>query len=150
METERIAMNVTTRGRYALRVMLDLAQHGGSGFVSLKTVAERQDISMKYLEAIVCELKKNGLLESGRGKEGGYRLSRAPEDYSVGEILRVLEDNLAPVACIKAGSVDCAHAGECMTLPMWRELDELTNAYLESITLQDLIRGEKWKPKAGS
>ena len=143
-------MNVTTRGRYALRVMLDLAQHGGSGFVSLKTVAERQDISMKYLEAIVCELKKNGLLESGRGKEGGYRLSRAPEDYSVGEILRVLEDNLAPVACIKAGSVDCAHAGECMTLPMWRELDELTNAYLESITLQDLIRGEKWKPKAGS
>ena len=143
-------MNVTTRGRYALRVMLDLAQHGGSGFVSLKTVAERQDISMKYLEAIVCELKKNGLLESGRGKEGGYRLSRAPEDYSVGEILRVLEDNLAPVACIKAGGVDCAHAGECMTLPMWRELDELTNAYLESITLQDLIRGEKWKPKAGS
>ena len=131
-------MNVTTRGRYALRVMLDLAQHGGSGFVSLKTVAERQDISMKYLEAIVCELKKAGLLESGRGKEGGYRLSR------------VLEDNLAPVACIKGGSVDCAHAGECMTLPMWRELDELTNAYLESITLQDLIRGEKWKPKAGS
>ena len=139
-------MNVTTRGRYALRVMLDLAQHGGSGFVSLKTVAERQDISMKYLEAIVCELKKAGLLESGRGKEGGYRLSRTPEDYSVGEILRVLEDNLAPVACIKAGSVDCAHAGECMTLPMWRELDELTNAYLESITLQDLIRGEKWRP----
>ena len=150
METERIAMNVTTRGRYALRVMLDLAQHGGSGFVSLKTVAERQDISMKYLEAIVCELKKAGLLESGRGKEGGYRLSRTPEGYSVGEILRVLEDNLAPVACIKGGSVDCAHAGECMTLPMWRELDELTNAYLESITLQDLIRGEKWKPKAGS
>ena len=139
-------MNVTTRGRYALRVMLDLAQHGGSGFVSLKTVAERQDISMKYLEAIVCELKKAGLLESGRGKEGGYRLSRAPEDYSVGEILRVLEDNLAPVACIKAGSVDCAHAGECMTLPMWRELDELTNAYLDRVTLQDLLSGEKWRP----
>ena len=139
-------MNVTTRGRYALRVMLDLAQHGGSGFVSLKTVAERQDISMKYLEAIVCELKKAGLLESGRGKEGGYRLSRAPEDYSVGEILRVLEDNLAPVACIKAGSVDCAHAGECMTLPMWMELDELTNAYLDRVTLQDLLSGEKWKP----
>lgn len=146
METERIAMNVTTRGRYALRVMLDLAQHAGSGFVSLKTVAERQDISMKYLEAIVCELKKAGLLESGRGKEGGYRLSRAPEDYSVGEILRVLEDNLAPVACIKAGSVDCAHAGECMTLPMWRELDELTNAYLDRVTLQDLLSGEKWRP----
>ena len=146
MGTERIAMNVTTRGRYALRVMLDLAQHGGSGFVSLKTVAERQDISMKYLEAIVCELKKAGLLESGRGKEGGYRLSRAPEGYSVGEILRVLEDNLAPVACIKAGSVDCAHAGECMTLPMWRELDELTNAYLDRVTLQDLLSGEKWRP----
>lgn len=139
-------MNVTTRGRYALRVMLDLAQHGGSGFVSLKTVAERQDISMKYLEAIVCELKKAGLLESGRGKEGGYRLSHTPEDYSVGEILRVLEDNLAPVPCIKAGSVDCAHAGECMTLPMWRELDELTNAYLDRVTLQDLLSGEKWRP----
>ena len=137
-------MNVTTRGRYALRVMLDLAQFGGDGFVSLKTIARRQEISMKYLEAIVCELKKAGLVESTRGKEGGYCLTRGAGDYTVGEILRVLEDNLAPVACIKAGGIDCAHAGECMTLPMWMELEELTNAYLASVTLQDLITGEKW------
>ena len=138
-------MNVTTRGRYALRVMLDLAQHGGSGFVSLKTVAERQDISMKYLEAIVCELKKNGLLESGRGKEGGYRLSKEPADYTVEEILRSIEDNLAPVSCIKDGSIQCDRAAACLTIPMWKELDELTNAYLKTVTLEDLLTGQKWK-----
>ncbi|MBQ7473342.1 MAG: RrF2 family transcriptional regulator [Oscillospiraceae bacterium] len=138
-------MNVTSKGRYALRVMLDLAQHPDEGYISLKTIAERQNISMKYLESIVGELKKAGLVESTRGKEGGYCLPRTSEDYSVGEILRCLEDNLAPVSCIKAGGVDCAHAGECMTLPMWMELDELTNTYLDRVTLQDLITGEKWK-----
>ena len=126
-------------------MMLDLAQHSDEGFISLKTVAERQGISMKYLEAIVCALKKAGLVESTRGKEGGYTLPRTAEEYSVGEILRCLEDNLAPVACIKAGSVECAHAAECMTLPMWMELDELTNAYLDRVTLQDLLSGAKWK-----
>lgn len=138
-------MNVTSKGRYALRVMLDLARHPDEGYISLKTIAERQDISMKYLEAIVGSLKKAGLVDSSRGKEGGYSLLRPPEEYSVGEILRCLEDSLAPVACIKAGSVECAHAGECMTLPMWMELDELTNAYLDRVTLQDLLSGEKWK-----
>jgi len=145
MEAGCLVLNVTTKGRYALRVMLDLAQHRDEGFISLKTVAERQDISMKYLESIVCALKKAGLVESTRGKEGGYCLPRAPEEYAVGEILRCLEDSLAPVSCIKAGGVDCAHAGECMTLPMWKELDDLTNAYLDRVTLQDLISGEKWK-----
>ena len=144
-ETRWFLLNVTTKGRYALRVMLDLAQHRDEGFISLKTVAERQDISMKYLESIVCALKKAGLVESTRGKEGGYTLPRRAEEYSVGEILRCLEDSLAPVACIKDGSVDCAHAGECMTLPMWMELDEITNAYLDRVTLQDLLSGEKWK-----
>ena len=138
-------MNVTSRGRYALRVMLDLAQHPEDGYVSLKTVAERQDISMKYLEAIVCSLKKAELVESTRGKEGGYRLSRSPADYSVGEILRCLEDNLAPVACIREDGVHCDQAAGCMTLPMWRELDEITNAYLDRVSLQDLITGDKWK-----
>ena len=137
MEAGCSSLNVTTRGRYALRVMLDLAQHRDEGFI--------QGISMKYLESIVCALKKAGLVESTRGKEGGYCLPRRPEEYSVGEILRCLEDSLAPVACIKAGSVECAHAGECMTLPMWMELDELTNAYLDRVTLQDLLSGEKWK-----
>ena len=138
-------MNITSKGRYALRVMIDLAQHPDEGFVSLKTVAERQGISMKYLEMIVSSLKKAELLESTRGKEGGYRLSRSPADYSVGEILRCLEDNLAPVSCIKDGEIQCDKAAACVTLPMWKELDELTNAYLDGVSLQDLLTGDKWK-----
>lgn len=138
-------MNVTSKGRYALRVMLDLAQHPDEGYISLKTVAERQDISMKYLEAIVGALKKAGLVDSSRGKEGGYSLLRLPEEYSVGEILRSTEDKLAPVSCITAEGVACAQASACLTLPMWRELDELTNAYLDTVSLRDLLTGEKWK-----
>ena len=137
-------MNVTSKGRYALRVMLDLAQHPEEGFISLKTVADRQGFSMKYLEMIVGNLKKAGLVDSTRGKEGGYRLNRSPEAYSVGEILRCMEDNLAPVSCIKAGSVDCERAAACMTVPMWKELDDITNAYLDGVTLADLLSGEKW------
>ena len=125
--------------------MLDLAQHPDEGYISLKTVAERQDISMKYLEAIVGSLKKAGLVDSSRGKEGGYSLLRPPEEYSVGEILRSTEDKLAPVSCITAEGVACAQASACLTLPMWRELDELTNAYLDTVSLRDLLTGEKWK-----
>ena len=138
-------MNVTSKGRYALRVMLDLAQHPDDGFISLKTIADRQDISMKYLEMIVGSLKKAELVDSTRGKDGGYMLCRAPQEYKVGEILRCIEDNLAPVACIKAGSVTCEHAGECMTVPMWKELDDITNAYLDTVTLEDLLTGAKWR-----
>ena len=138
-------MNVTSKGRYALRVMMDLAQHPEDGFISLKTVAERQTISMKYLDMIVGHLKRAELVESTRGKEGGYRLSRDAESYTVGEILRSIEDNLAPVACIKDGSVTCDHAGLCLTIPMWKELDEITNQYLDSITLSDLLNGARWK-----
>ena len=138
-------MNVTSKGRYALRVMLDLAQHPEDGFISLKTIAERQGISMKYLEAIVGALKKAGLVDSSRGKEGGYALLREPEDYSVGEILRCMEDKLAPVSCIRTDGIACEQASACMTLPMWRELDELTNAYLDTVTLRDLLTGDKWK-----
>ena len=137
-------MNVTSKGRYALRVMLDLAQHPEDGTISLKTIADRQGISMKYLEMIVAGLRRAELVESARGKEGGYRLNRSPEDYTVGEILRSLEDNLAPVACITAEGVRCDRASECVTLPMWQELDEITNAYLDGVTLQDLLTGEKW------
>ena len=138
-------MNVTSKGRYALRVMLDLAQHPEDGFISLKTVAERQGISMKYLEMIVSGLKKAELVDSTRGKEGGYRLNRSTSEYNVGEILRSLEDNLVPVACIKDGNIHCEQASACMTVPMWKELDDITNAYLGSITLEDLLTGEKWK-----
>ena len=138
-------MNITSKGRYALRVMLDLAQHRQEGYISLKTIAERQGYSMKYLEMIVGSLKRAGLVASTRGKEGGYRLVRDPEDYTIGEILRCIEDNLAPVACIKAGDICCEHAGECMTVPMWKELDDITNAYLDGVSLQDLLTGKKWK-----
>ena len=138
-------MNITSKGRYALRVMLDLAQHREEGYISLKTIAERQGYSMKYLEMIVGSLKREGLVASTRGKEGGYRLVRDPEDYTIGEILRCIEDNLAPVACIKAGDICCEHAGECMTVPMWKELDDITNAYLDGVSLQDLLTGKKWK-----
>ena len=138
-------MNITSKGRYALRVMLDLAQHRQEGYISLKTIAERQGYSMKYLEMIVGSLKRAGLVASIRGKEGGYQLVRDPEDYTIGEILRCIEDNLAPVACIKAGDICCEHAGECMTVPMWKELDDITNAYLDGVSLRDLLTGEKWK-----
>ena len=138
-------MNITSKGRYALLVMLDLAQHRQEGYISLKTIAERQGYSMKYLEMIVGSLKRAGLVASTRGKEGGYQLIRDPEDYTIGEILRCIEDNLAPVACIKAGDICCEHAGECMTVPMWKELDDITNAYLDGVSLQDLLTGEKWK-----
>ena len=138
-------MNITSKGRYALRVMLDLAQHLEDGFVSLKTVAERQGISMKYLESIVGSLKKAELLDSTRGKEGGYRLSREPAAYTVEEILRSIEDNLAPVSCIRDGSIQCDRAAACLTIPMWKELDEITNAYLKTVSLEDLLTGQKWR-----
>ncbi|MBQ9593750.1 MAG: RrF2 family transcriptional regulator [Lachnospiraceae bacterium] len=137
-------MNITSKGRYALRVMLDLAQHPEDGFVSLKVSAERQDISMKYLEMIVAHLKKAGLVESTRGKEGGYRLTRTPAEYSVLEILDSIEDNLAPVSCIQDGAIHCEQAEACLTVPMWKELDKVTNRYLSSVTLEDLLTGQKW------
>lgn len=141
-------MNITTKGRYALRVMLDMAQRPEEKIIPLKTIAERQGISLKYLELIVGSLRQGGLLESTRGKDGGYGLRRSPEEYTVGEILQCVEDSLAPVACIKDGVVRCDQAEGCITLPMWQELDELTNSYLSSITLADLLSGEKWRARA--
>lgn len=138
-------MNVTSKGRYALQVMLDLAAHEEDGYVSLKTIADRQGISMKYLEAIVGSLKRASLLDSTRGKEGGYKLCREPAEYTVGEVLRCMEGSLAPVSCIKNGHFDCEKAACCLTAPMWVELDEITNRYLDTINLQDLLSGEKWK-----
>ena len=132
-------MNITTKGRYALRVMMDLAQHPEDGFVSLKTVAERQDISMKYLEMIVGQLKKAGLVESSRGKEGGYRLCRESAAYSVGEILERTEGSLAAVACLEEDAPPCPRAGVCRTLPMWREYDEMIRTFFRGKTLRDLL-----------
>ena len=126
--------------------MLDLAAHPDEGYLSLKTIADRQGISMKYLEAIVGSLKRAELLDSTRGKEGGYKLCREPKDYKVGEILRCMEGNLAPVSCINPdGSINCDKAARCLTAPMWVELDEITNRYLDTVKLSDLLTGEKWR-----
>ena len=125
--------------------MIDLAQHQDEGYISLKTISDRTELSMKYLEMIVGNLKKAELVESTRGKEGGYKLSKTPEEYSIGEILNCIEDNLAPVACIKAGSINCEKSAACLTVPMWKELDDITNAYLATVSLRDLLTGDKWK-----
>ena len=126
--------------------MLDLAAHPDEGYISLKTIAERQGISMKYLEAIVGNLKRAELLDSTRGKEGGYRLNRDSSQYTAGEILRCMEGNLAPVSCINPdGSINCDKAAHCLTAPMWVELDEITNRYLDTVKLSDLLTGEKWR-----
>ena len=138
-------MNVTSKGRYALRIMIDLAQHRDEGYISLKTISDRTQLSMKYLEMIVGNLKKAELVDSTRGKEGGYKLNKTPGEYSIGEILRCIEDNLAPVACIKEGEIQCDRSGACLTVPMWKELDNITNAYLDTVSLEDLLTGDKWR-----
>lgn len=138
-------MNVTSKGRYALQIMIDLAQHRDDGYISLKTISDRTQLSMKYLEMIVGNLKKSELVDSTRGKEGGYKLNKTPQEYSIGEILRCIEDNLAPVACIKEGEIQCDRSGACLTVPMWKELDDITNAYLDTVSLEDLLTGDKWR-----
>lgn len=134
-------MMVSTKGRYALRVMLDLCQHQKEGYISLKTIGERQDISVKYLEMIVSILSKSGLVRSMRGKEGGYCLARRPAEYNVGEILTLTEGSLAPVACVECGGDVCQRAEICLTLPLWRRLDGLIDGYLKSVSLEDLLQG---------
>ncbi len=129
---------VSTRGRYALRVMIDLAEHGSGGFIPLKDVVKRQGISQKYLEGIMALLSKNNLVEGLRGKDGGYRLSRNPEDYRVAEILRITEGTLAPVACLDCNEKPCERASSCKTLPLWTELDKLISGYLEGVSIADL------------
>ncbi|MBQ8508029.1 MAG: RrF2 family transcriptional regulator [Clostridia bacterium] len=132
-------MMISTRGRYALRVMIDLAEQKTSNFVPLKEVAERQEISEKYLESIVKNLVQNGYLEGLRGKGGGYRLVREPDSYTVGSILRLMEGSLAPVSCLAQRAQPCGREAVCRTLPMWRKLYEMVNDYFDGITLADLI-----------
>ena len=133
---------ITTRGRYALRVMLDLAQNRSDKYIPMKDVAARQEISLKYIERIVPALTKAGLLEGVHGKGGGYRLTRTPSDYTVGEILRATEGDLAPVSCLASGAAPCARAAECKTLRMWKKYNDITNEYFDGITLQDLLGTE--------
>ncbi len=136
-------MMISTRGRYALRVMLDLAQHYDTGFIPMKEVANRQDISLKYLERILPVLTKNHFIEGQKGKGGGYRLSAAPDSYRVGDILRLTEGDLAPVTCLEYSSAPCERASSCQTLPLWSEFYRLTNAYFDGITLSDLMQNRK-------
>ena len=132
-------MLISTKGRYALRVMIDLAEHRTDEFVSLNGIARRQGISEKYLESIIRVLVKGKLLDSLRGKGGGYRLRKKPEEYTVGSILRLTEESLAPVACLEVSAEACPRAGECRTLPVWQGLDQVINGYLDSVTLADLM-----------
>lgn len=129
----------STKGRYALRVMIDLAQHEGEGNIPLKSIADRQDISKKYLEIIVKELVKGGLVNGVSGKGGGYSLSRRAEDYSVGEILELMEGTLAPVACLENDAGTCPRAEVCLTLPMWKEYYRMSREFFYGKKLSDLL-----------
>ena len=131
-------MIISTKGRYAMSVMLDLAQNDDGSYISLKDISERQQISMKYLEAIVSKLSKGGLLDSARGKSGGYKLNRKPNEYSVGEILALTEKSLAPVSCVECEQ-ECTQEGSCLSRPMWNELNEVIREFLNSKTLDDLL-----------
>ena len=132
-------MKISTKGRYALRLMLDIAQHQQAGFVSLKEIAQRQEISKKYLEQIIPLLNRADILQTSRGYQGGYRLARAPEDYTVYEILAIAEGGLAPVACLDGTENLCPRKESCLTLPVWEGLDRTIREYLSSITLQDIL-----------
>lgn len=133
-------MMISTRGRYSLRVMIDLAEHQGEGYIPMKDVAARQNISLGYMEKVLPVLVKNGIVEGIQGKGGGYRLTRPPQEYTLGEILRLTEGTLAPVACLECGAPACDRAGDCRTLPVWTELDRRINEYLDSVTIRDLLR----------
>lgn len=132
-------MIISTKGRYALRVMIDLAEHQTDSYIPLKEIAQRQEISEKYLESILKSLVQHKFLTGMRGKGGGYRLTRAPELYTVGSILRLTEGSLAPVACLEDQVVQCHRMASCRTLPLWQGLDKLINDYFDGITIADLM-----------
>ena len=131
---------ISTRGRYAIRVMIDMAENDNGSYIPLKDIAARQEISKKYLEIIVKDMVAGGLLVGASGKGGGYKLCRAPEEYSVGEIIELMEGPLAPVACLAEGAMPCPRAKACETLPLWAEYDKLTHDFFYSKKLSDLIQ----------
>lgn len=133
-------MMISSRGRYALRVMIDLAEHDDGNYIPMKEVAQRQDISLKYLEKILPVLVSEKLVEGIHGKGGGYRLTKKPEEYRISDILRLTEGDLAPVACLECNAESCKRTAECRTLPMWRELNRRVNDYLDSVSIADLMK----------
>lgn len=143
-------MKVSTRGRYALRLMLDLAENGRGDYVSLKDISQRQGISMKYLEQIVTQLSNSGLIKSKRGPQGGYMLKKEPEQYSVGTVLRATEGSLAPISCVEAEDELCCRFDECLTFEFWRGLDKIISDYVDSFTLADLLDSFRTKKKSSN
>ena len=136
-------MLISTKGRYALRVLIDMAEHSGSDYIKLKDIAERQEISEKYLESIVKVLVKNQIVEGLRGKGGGYKLSKQPDEINVGDILRFMEGSLAPVACLEENSLPCPKITECRTREFWSGLDDAIRRYTDSFTIADLTRKQE-------
>ncbi|MBP1764215.1 MAG: transcriptional regulator, BadM/Rrf2 family [Firmicutes bacterium] len=136
-------MKISTKGRYALRVMIDLAQHTNGEYISLKDIAKRQEVSLKYLEMIMALLNNAGFVISARGKHGGYRLRKIPREYTVGSILKLAEGSLAPVACLDCEINSCTRATQCLTLPFWETLNTIVDEYIESVTLEDLIKQQQ-------
>ena len=132
-------MLISTKGRYALRMLVDLAEHQNDGYVALKDIAKRQGISKKYLEQIVPLLNKSDILRTNRGFNGGYRLAKSPDKYTVGDILRITEGSLSPVACLENDPIQCERSSQCVTLPVWKGLYRVINEYLDGITLQDIL-----------
>ena len=133
-------MLISTRGRYALRVLIDLAEHQTESYIPMKDVAARQELSLKYLERILPVLSQNGYVSGIHGKGGGYKLTKEPKDYTLGTILRLTEGSLSPVACFKEGAEPCEKSPVCRTLPVWKGLNDTINAYLDGITLEELLR----------
>ena len=136
-------MKISTKGRYALRMLIDLAEHENDGFIALKDIADRQGVSKKYLEQIVPVLNRTGILITNRGYQGGYKLAKSPESYTVGDILRLTEGNLAPVSCLEQSPNICPRKESCVTLPIWEGLNRVVNDYLDSITIKDILDKQK-------
>ena len=136
-------MMISTKGRYALRVLVDLAEHRQEGYIPLRTVAHRQGISQKYLEGIMTTLSKAGFVDAVHGKGGGYRLNRKPEGYTIGSILKLTEGSLAAVSCTSQGAAACARSECCQAKPMWDKLDKLIDDFFEGITLADILNEQE-------
>jgi len=134
-------MLISSKGRYALRVMIDLAEHDTGEYIVLMDIANRQEISEKYLEGILASLSRDGFVSALRGRGGGYKLSRPPQEYTVGSILKAVDGPLAPVTCLETSENTCPRADSCRTLPFWAKLDQIMDDYLESVTLADFLQG---------
>lgn len=137
-----MGMQISTKGRYAMRLMLDIAKYGRGETVKIKDIADRQDISPKYLEQIISELNRAGLVKSTRGPQGGYSLVKSPEEYTVGSILRVMEGDLSVVQCVKGGEDFCDRYDTCTTVRLWTKVSDAISSVVDNVTLADLLRWE--------